>query len=209
MRTDQPGKCSKCAPTFWCKIVFSKQYYRKCQQIKISLEEIQKIVSLRGVEPAASIRKRFGIGTSLVYKIWKKAEKERSAEEEEATAKKSAAEEAEEDRGLAAVLSSVELLQEKMDLLLEGQEIHFEDVEDLEEKVGEAQKDILANIKEGSNALREKTERIASAANAAKAAVYSLFEVVGIVSTLGFTVWLLSLLARNPQTQELARKKEI
>ena len=156
------------------------------------------------MEPAASIRKRFGIGTSLVYKIWKKAEKERSAEEEEATAKKSAAEEAEEDRGLAAVLSSVELLQEKMDLLLEGQEIHFEDVEDLEEKVGEAQKD-----KEGSNALREKTERIASAANAAKAAVYSLFEVVGIVSTLGFTVWLLSLLARNPQTQELARKKEI
>ena len=144
-----------------------------------------------------------------MYKIWKKAEKERSAEEEEATAKKSAAEEAEEDRGLAAVLSSVELLQEKMDLLLEGQEIHFEDVEDLEEKVGEAQKDILANIKEGSNALREKTERIASAANAAKAAVYSLFEVVGIVSTLGFTVWLLSLLARNPQTQELARKKEI
>ena len=42
-------------------------------------------------------------------------------------------------------------------LFLEGQEIHFEDVEDLEEKVGEAQKDILANIEEGSNALREKT----------------------------------------------------
>ena len=41
-------------------------------------------------------------------------------------------------------------------LFLEGQEIHFEDVEDLEEKVGEAQKDILANI-EGSNARRENT----------------------------------------------------
>ena len=92
-------------------------------------------------------------------------------------------------------------------LFLEGQELHFEDVEDLEEKVGEAQKDILANIEEGSNALREKTERIVSAANAAKAAVYSLLEVVGILSTLGLTVWLLSSLARNTQTQELARKK--
>ena len=118
----------------------------------LSLEEIQEIVSLLGVEAAASIRERSGIGTSWVYKIWKKAEKERAAEAE-ATAKKSTAEEAEEDRGLAAVLSAVELLQEKMDLLLKGQEIHFEDVEDLEEKVGEAQKDILANIEEGSNAL--------------------------------------------------------
>ena len=126
----------------------------------LSLKEIQEIVSLRGVEPAASIRERSGIGTSWVYKIWKKAEKERAAEAKAFTAKKSTAEEAEEDRGLAAVLSAVELLQEKMDLLLKGQEIHFEDVEDLEEKVGEAQKDILANIEKGSNALREKTERI-------------------------------------------------
>ena len=146
----------------------------------LSLEEIQEIIFLRGVEPAASIRECFGIGTSRVYKIWKKAEKKSAAEE---------------DRGLAAVLSAVELLQEKMDLLLlEGQEIHFEDVENLEEKVGEAQKDILSNIEEGSNALREKTERIVSAANAAKAAVYSLLEIVGIVSPLGFTVWLLSFL---------------
>ena len=104
-------------------------------------------------------------------------------------------------------MSALKILQDKMDLLLEGQEIHFEDVEDLEEKVGEAQKDILANIEEGSNALREKTERVVSAANAAKAAFYSLLEVVGIVSTLGFVVWLLSSLARNPQAQELARKK--
>ena len=75
-----------------------------------------------------------------------------------------------------------------------------------EPEVGEAQKDILANIEEGSNVLREKTERIVSAANAAKAAVYSIIEVVGIVSTLCLAIWLLSLLARNPQTQELARK---
>ena len=65
--------------------------------------------------------KALGKGTSRLYKIWKKADKERAAEAEEAAAKKSAVEEAEEDRGLAAVLSAVEFLQEKMDLLLEGQ----------------------------------------------------------------------------------------
>ena len=91
----------------------------------LSLEEIQEIVSLRGVENADSIRKRFGIGTSQLYKIWKKADKERAAEAEEATAKKSAAEEAEEDRGLAAVQSAVELLQEKMDLLLHRNNTRF------------------------------------------------------------------------------------
>ena len=117
------------------------------------------------------------------------------------------AEEAEEDRGLTAVLSVLELLQDKIDLLLEGQEIHFEDVEDLEEKLDEAQKGILDNIEEGSNALREKTDTIVSAANATKAAFYSLLEVVGVVSTLGLAVSLLSSLARNPQAQELARKK--
>ena len=129
----------------------------------LSPEEIQEIVSLRGVKPADSIRKRFGIGTSRLYKIWKKAEKNRAAKAakaaeatEAAKAKEveEAAEAAEEDRGIALVLSAVQLLQEKMDLLLEGQEIHFEDVEDLEEKLDEAQKGILDNIEEGSNALQ-------------------------------------------------------
>ena len=121
MRTNQPGKCSKCAPTFLVQTQFSQNNTienAKKRKISLSLEEIQEIVSLRGVENADSIRKRFGIGTSQLYKIWKKADKEKAAEAEEATAKKSTAEEAEEDRGLAAVQSAVELLQEKMDLLL-------------------------------------------------------------------------------------------
>ena len=77
---------------------------------ELSPEEIQEIISLRGVESAASIRKRFGIGTSRLYRIWKNAEKEREAAAEAAPAK---AEEAEEDRGLAAVLSSLEILHAK------------------------------------------------------------------------------------------------
>ena len=119
----------------------------------LSPEEIQEIVSLRGVEAPDSIRKRFGIGTSRMYKIWKKAEKERAAKAEEA-AEAAKAEEMEEDRGLAAVLSALDLLYEKMDLLLEGQEIHFEDVKDLEEKLDEAQK----GIEEGSNALEKERQ---------------------------------------------------
>ena len=144
----------------------------------------------------------FGIGTSRLYKIWKKAETDRAEEAAEAAK----VEEVEEDSGLAAVLSAVQLLQEKMVLLLEGQEIHFEDVEDLEEKLDEAQKGILDTIEEGSNALREKTDRFVSAGNAAKAAFYSLIEAVGIVGGICFAVWLGSRIARNPQTQELAKK---
>ena len=107
------------------------------------------------MEPAASIRKRLGIGTSRLYRIWKNAEREREAEAaaaaNAAAANAAPAEEAEEanaapanaapanaaaanekeDRGLAAVLSKMEILQDKMDLLLEGEESHFEDVEDL------------------------------------------------------------------------------
>ena len=76
-------------------------------------------------------------------------------------------------------------------------------VEDLEEKLDEAQKGILDNIEEGSNALREKTERIVSAANAATAAFYSLIKVVGIVCALGLAVWWLSCLAGPPMAGDL------
>ena len=94
-----------------------------------------------------------------------------------------------------------------MDLLLEGQEIHFEDVEDLEEKLDEAQKGILNTIEEGSNALRAKTDKFVSAGNAAKAAFYSLVEAGTIVGALVIAVWLGSRIASNPHAQELARKK--
>ena len=183
---------------------------------ELSPEEIQEIISLRGVEPAASIRKRFGIGTSRLYRIWKNAEREREAaapaavaEAAEAAAANAApanAEEAEEDRGLAAVLSKLKILQDKMDLLLEGEESHFEDVEDLEEQLDEARKGILDTIEESSNALREKTDKFVSAGNAAKAAACSLLEALLIVFSIWGSVWLGCRIARNPRAQELARK---
>ena len=193
---------------------------------ELSPEEIQEIISLLGVEPAASIRKRFGIGTSRLYRIWKNAEREREAAEAaanaapantapanaapaEAAAANAAlanAAPAEEDRGLAAVLSELKILQDKMDLLLEGEESHFEDVEDLEEQLEEAQKGILDTIEESSNALREKTDKFVSAGNAAKAAAYSLLEALLIVFSIWSSVWLGLRIARNPRAQELARK---
>ena len=187
---------------------------------ELSPEKIQEIISLRGVEPAAFIRKRFGIGTSRLYRIWKNAEREReapaaanaaaaaaaNAAPANAAAAEAAPANAEENRGLAAVLSELKILQDKMDLLIEGEESHFEDVEDLEEQLDEAQKGILDTIEESSNAIREKTDKFVSASNAAKAAACSLIEALLLVGgILGF-VWLCYRIARNPIAQELARK---
>ena len=172
---------------------------------ELSPEEIQEIISLRGVESAASIRKHFGIGTSQLYRIWKNAEREREAAAEAAPAEAAAAN-AEEERGLAVVLSELKILQDKMDLLLEGEESHFEDVEDLEEQLDEAQKGILDTIEESSNALREKTDKFVSAGNAAKAAACGLLEVLLLVGGILGSVWLCYRIARNPIAQELARK---
>ena len=85
VRTDQPGKCSKCAPTFLVRTQFFQNN---------TIENAKKERSLSGRNP----RNRFPAcsGKCRLY----------------------SSEEAEEDRGLAAVLSAVELLQEKMDLLL-------------------------------------------------------------------------------------------
>ena len=194
---------------------------------ELSPEEIQEIIFLRGVEPAASIRKRFGIETSRLYRIWKNAEREReaaanaapaeaaaakaaapanAAEPAKAAAANAAPANAEEDWGLAAVLSELNILQDKIDLLLEGEESHFEDVEDLEEQLDEAQKGILDTIEESSNAIREKTDKFVSAGNAAKAAACSLPEALLIVFRIWGSVWLCYRIARNPIAQELARK---
>ena len=82
----------------------------------------------------------------------------------------------------------------KVDVFLKGQEIHFEDVEDLGDglqELEENQKGILDTMKESSNALREK------------AVAYSLLKVVGIVVELLGTVALLGLVAWNSHRQEL------
>lgn len=43
---------------------------------EFSPEQIEEIVVLRGKESAASIRKRFAIGSTSLYKIWKEAAEE-------------------------------------------------------------------------------------------------------------------------------------
>ena len=110
--------------------------------------------------------------------------------------------------GMAAVLSVAGRLEEKIDLLLEGQESHSEDVEDLEEKLDEAVeegKGILDTIENTSNTFVEGTEKIVSVSNAAMAAGNRALEVTGIFSTLGLAALLLFLLAR---TGEGACKRE-
>ncbi|GFR98530.1 hypothetical protein ElyMa_004504400 [Elysia marginata] len=38
---------------------------------ELSLEQVQEIRTLRGVLPAAEVKKRFGIGTTRLYRIWR------------------------------------------------------------------------------------------------------------------------------------------
>ena len=56
VRTDQPGKCSKCAPTFLVRTQFfqNNTIENAKKERSLSLEEIQEIVSLRVVENADS-----------------------------------------------------------------------------------------------------------------------------------------------------------
>lgn len=79
-----------------------------------------------------------------------------------------------------------------MDLLLGLQESHFEDVEDigadlhgLEVGVEETKDGLLQSIEKNSNAVREKTDRVVGAANAAMSAVFGVVEVAGLVLGLG------------------------
>lgn len=105
------------------------------------------------------------------------------------------------------LVSGMELLQQKIDVFLKGQESHFEDVEDLGDglqELEENQKGILVTIKDSSNALREKADKIVSTTNASKAVAYSLLKVVGIVVELLGTVALLGLVAWNSHRQEFA-----
>ena len=85
-----------------------------------------------------------------------------------------------------------------MDLLLEFQESHFEDVEDigvdlhgLEVGVEETKDGILQSIEKNSNAVREKTDRIVGAANATISAAVGVVEAVGLVLGLGGVALLL------------------
>ena len=85
-----------------------------------------------------------------------------------------------------------------MDLFLETQESHFEDVEEigvglegLEAEIGETGEGILESIEKNSNAVREKVNRIVGAAKAATSAALGVVQVVGIVVGIAGVVALL------------------
>ena len=160
---------------------------------KLSAEEIREIVAARGKESPASIRKRFGIGTTKLYRIWKEAA---AIEPKQAAAiePKQAAETKTEQTSelLYQILDNVHDLQKNMALLWGLQESHFEDVEHigadlrgLEVGVEETKDGILQSIEKNSNAVRKKTDRIVGAANATMFAVFGVVKAVGIVLGLG------------------------
>ena len=63
--------------SFWRKDSYTK--YRKAmpQRTNLSLEDIEEIQSLRGKVSAEETKKRFGIGTGRLYKIWRAAENDK------------------------------------------------------------------------------------------------------------------------------------
>ena len=92
---------------------------------KLSAEEIREIVAVRGKESPASIRERFGIGTTRLYRIWKDAaaiEPKKAVaaaiEPKKAVEPKQAAETGTEL--LYQILDNLHDLQKNMDLLLGG-----------------------------------------------------------------------------------------
>ena len=169
---------------------------------KLSAEEIREIVDARGKESPASIRKRFGIGTTRLYRIWKDAaaiEPTQNKPKNAVEPKQAAETETEQTSELLyQILDNVHDLQKNMDLLLGLQESHFEDVEDigadlhgLEVGVEETKDGILQSIEKNSNAVREKTDRIVGAANATISAACGVAEAVGLVLGLGGVALLL------------------
>lgn len=53
----------------------SKKYIGMPSATKLFQEYVEKITSMRDKEPTKGIPKRYGIGTSRLYKIWKNAQK--------------------------------------------------------------------------------------------------------------------------------------
>ena len=99
------------------------------------------------------------------------------------------------------MLAKQESLEEHVGVLLEIQESHFEDVEDLGEAV-ERGNEILDNIESTSNDFVENTEKIISASNAARAAGYRALEIITILGCFVAAGLLAFVVLRHPKTQE-------
>ena len=95
------------------------------------------------------------------------------------------------------------LMEKHVGVLLEIQESHFEDVEDLGEVV-EGGKGLLDTLESTSNAFVEDTEKIVSASNAAKAAGYRALEILATLGFVSFACFLAFVAFRRPKTHETA-----
>lgn len=96
---------------------------------------------------------------------------------------------------LHQIVANVRNLRKDMDLLLDSQESHFDDAEDigsdlqeLDSEMGETKDGILESTEKNSNAVRAQTDRIVGAANAATSAGYGHLQVTGIVLGIGASI---------------------
>ena len=102
---------------------------------------------------------------------------------------------------LDIVLEKQEGLEKHVGVLLEIQESHFEDVEDLGEVV-EGGKGLLNTLESTSNAFVEDTEKIVTASNAAMAAGYRALEILAMLGSVSLAGFLVFLAFQRPKTQE-------
>ena len=119
---------------------------------KLTPKEIQEIRSLRGKMSQAEIRKKFGIGTGRLYKLWN-SDEENSGQ---AASTPGASEPTD-----SAVMRALGRIEKKIGRLLKAQEGHYENVEELEgtvEQIAEAGTNILDGLEEGSRQVRTTAE---------------------------------------------------
>ena len=179
------------------------------QAKELSEADIQEILSLRGKMPPTEIRKRFGIGNTRMYRIWKNGGEDsdpaaavanRQAPTPNgkgqaaatpgtgtgtgqttlgANGKETLAPAGANSQTIdAAVLQALGRIEEQMGrleqkqaLLLEAQEGHYEDVEELEgtvEEIAEAETNILDSLEAGSQQARTTAENLFAVAKAAR-----------------------------------------
>ena len=194
---------------------------------ELSHADIAEIVALRGVEPAVVVRKRFGIGTSRLYRIWKNAEANGQAAQApaangqgqapvangSATPDQTALAPAGADvavllQTLGRMEAQMGRLEKQQALLLEAQEGHYEDLEELEGTVDQAIEEgtnTLANLVEGSQQARTTAENVLGVATAARDTVLALLAIGGI-GLLLWGLWALSPKAKYDATTKAKAK---
>ena len=205
---------------------------------ELSPEDIREIVAARGQLTAKDIQKKFGIGTTRLYRIWREAgvvpgktpKTAETAETAETTpaipatpnnsqqplqppASKPAPATAETIL-LQQILPLVQEMRNDISILMETQESHYEDVEEigeglqgLEAEVEDTGEGILESIEKNSNALRAQTDKIVGTATAAGSAALGVVEVISITMGLVSVFLLLRPIVRS-KLQQYAASEE-